>query len=346
MGMTNGTYVRVSGTTRHVEGYELKELILEGQNRYFDSEICGNAIISDGEIENLCKSMKDTAIRNTWQDSEKAKIKDVTKNVLISRGLLREVGGKVYPTNAYALLTGQMLQQPTIQCGVFKGTNRAHFIDRREFEGSIQEQMEAAYQYVLEKINMGMTIKGMYRQDVYELPTDSIRELIANAVTHRSYLEPGNIQVALYDDRLEVTSPGKLLNNVTIKKMIEGYSKPRNPAIARAFSYMKIIEKWGTGIPRLFKACEEYGLPKPELIDFAGDFRVNMYRKRDTNVEIEPKVNDLLESLKIHPDYTVTELANISKVSRKTIAARLKKLKEQGFIERKGSSRKGYWQIK
>ena len=49
----------------------------------------------------------------------------------------------------------------------------------------------------------------------------------------------------LYDDRLEVTSPGKLLNNVTIKKMIEGYSKARNPAIARAFSYMKIIEKWG-----------------------------------------------------------------------------------------------------
>lgn len=61
--------------------------------------------------------------------------------------------------------------------------------------------------------------------------------------------------------------------------MMEGYSKPRNPAIARAFAYMKIIEKWGTGIPRLFEACEEYGLPKPELVDFDGDFRVNMYRK-------------------------------------------------------------------
>ena len=55
--------------------------------------------------------------------------------------------------------------------------------------------------------------------------------------------------------------------------------------IARAFAYMKIIEKWGTGIPRLFAACEEYGLPKPELIDFDGDFRVNMYRKRDTNTK-------------------------------------------------------------
>ena len=205
--------------------------------------------ITDDEIEELCKSMKETALRNTWQDSEKAKIKDVTKNVLISWGSLKEEGGEVYPTNAYALLTGRMWGQPVIQCGVFKGTNRAYFVDRREFEGSIQEQMEAAYQYVLEKINMGMTIKGMYRQDVYELPTDSIRELIANAVAHRSYIEPGNIQVALFDDRLEITSPGMLLNNVTIAKMMEGYSRPRNPAIASAFAYMKIIEKKANAIP-------------------------------------------------------------------------------------------------
>ncbi len=100
------------------------------------------------------QAVKETAIRNTWQDSEKAKIKDVTKNTLISWGVLMEAEGKVYPTNAYALLTGKMPQQPVIQCGVFKGTNRAHFVDRREFEGSIQEQMKAAYQYVLEKINM------------------------------------------------------------------------------------------------------------------------------------------------------------------------------------------------
>lgn len=52
-GMFDGTYVRVSGTTRHVEGYMLKELILEGQNRYFDSEICQNMTVSDSQIEEL-----------------------------------------------------------------------------------------------------------------------------------------------------------------------------------------------------------------------------------------------------------------------------------------------------
>ena len=86
----DGTYVRVAGTTRHVEDYMLRELMLEGKNRYFDSEICQDMDISDSEIEELCKSLKETAIRNTWQDSEKAKIKDVTRNILISWGVLKE----------------------------------------------------------------------------------------------------------------------------------------------------------------------------------------------------------------------------------------------------------------
>ena len=284
---------------------------------------------------------------------------------------MKEAEGKVYPTNAYALLTGKMPQMPVIQCGVFKGTNRAHFVDRREFEGSIQEQMEAAYQYVLEKINMGMTIMGMYRQDVYELPTDSIRELIANAVAHRSYLEPGNIQVALFDDRLEVTSPGMLLNNVTISKMMEGYSKPRNPAIARAFAYMKIIEKWGTGIPRLFEACEEYGLPKPELVDFDGDFRVNMYRKVESEIGVngvttqatqgttqatqatqgtiqaELSEDDKAVLMSIVEDPHITQKEMAAKLNWKIDRVKyyLNKLKRKGIIKRVGTSQNGHWEV-
>ena len=371
-GMIEGTYIRVSGTTRHVEDYMLKELILEGKNRHYDSEICQNMTVTDSEIETLCRSMKETAIQNTWQDSEKAKIKDITKNVLISWDILKEKEGKVYPTNAYALLTGRMFQQPVIQCGVFKGTTRAYFVDRREFGGSIQEQMEAAYQYVLEKINLGMRIKGMYRQDVYELPTDSIRELIANAVAHRSYLEPGNIQVALFDDRLEVTSPGMLLNNVTIAKMMKGYSRPRNPAIARAFAYMKIIERWGTGIPRLFQACEEYGLPKPELIDFDGDFRVNMYRRVEgefglngtdiqasqnttqdttqasqstTQVIISDKERMILSLLKHNSHMSQKEMAEALEWKTDRVKYYTNRMKKKNMIKRVGSSQKGYWEI-
>lgn len=357
-GMVSGTYVRSAGTTRPVADYMLKELILEGQNRYYDCEICEDLTITPEDIERLCAKMKATAIRNTLTEGEKLKVKDVTQNVLISWGVLAEKDGAVVPSNAYALLTGQARFQPVIQCAVFKGKDRAYFVDRREFEGSIQDQMEAAFQYVLEKINRGMRIQGMYRQDRYELPVDSVREMIANSVAHRSYLEPGNIQVALFDDRLEVTSPGMLLNGVSIKKMKEGYSKPRNRAIASAFAYMKIVEKWGSGIPRILRECNEYGLPEPEFIDFDGDFRVNMYRqlpekdwshtddtKRDTNDTISENDTKVLNLIRENPSITQAELKEKLQVSIVTVKRLMADLQKRGLIERQGSSRKGKWII-
>lgn len=357
-GIVNGTYVRVSGTTRPVSDYMLKELILEGQNRYYDCEIYEDLAITEEEIECLCAKMKAIAVQNTLTEGEKLKVKDVTQNVLLSWGVLAENAGVIVPTNAYALLTGQARLQPTIQCAVFKGKDRAYFVDRREFEGPIQEQMEAVFQYVLEKINRGMRIQGMYRQDVYELPVDSVREMIANSVAHRSYLEPGNIQVALFDDRLEVTSPGMLLNGVSIKKMKEGYSKPRNRAIASAFAYMKIIEKWGSGIPRMLRECKGYGLPEPKFIDFDGDFRVNMFRNTeigsangdnytifgtiDTKRQDEEKI---LELIRNNPRITQNLIKEQTDLSLRTVKRIMADLQKSGRVNRIGNNRSGKWQV-
>lgn len=150
-GLLDGTYIRVSGTTRHAERYQVQELILEGQNRYYDCEPAEGLIVTDDDITRMCADMKAMAVRNTVTDAEKIKVRDVTKNVLLSWGILAEKDGTIVPTNAYALLTGQAQMQPVVQCGIFKGTDRAYFVDRREFEGAIQDQMEAAFQYVLEK---------------------------------------------------------------------------------------------------------------------------------------------------------------------------------------------------
>ena len=99
-----------------------------------------------------------------------------------------------------------------------------------------------------------------------------------------------------------------------------------NPAIANAFAYMKIIEKWGTGIPRIFRECTEYGLPEPELIDFDGDFRVNMYRKSlisekqvtDVTEKVTGIEAKILELISNDPVITTSKLANMLSVTRKT----------------------------
>lgn len=128
---------------------------------------------------------------------------------------------------------------------------------------------------------MGSEINGLYRTDIYELPTDCIREMICNAVVHRSYLHPSSIQVAVYDDRVEVTSPGMLFGSLRLKDVKEGISIPRNRALVYAFTYMNIMEHWGSGTPRIIRRCKELGIEEPELMEIAGSFRINLFRLPD-----------------------------------------------------------------
>ena len=107
------------------------------------------------------------------------------------------------------------------------------------------KQIDQAYQFILWNIHMGAIFKGIHCQDVYEIPLDTIRELIINAAVHRSYLDHGNTQIAIYDNRLEITFPGKLPMGQMLDRMKEGYSQIRNEALAYAFSYMNLIEHWG-----------------------------------------------------------------------------------------------------
>ena len=278
-GITEGVYMRVSGTSRKADRIMTQEMYYESEGRSYDRMIRRDLTISDAEIDKLCTEMKEVALVNCRNDAQRQFVKDVTKNVLLNWGILAEdEDGSIHPTNAYVFLTGQDDFLSRIQCGMFKGKNRTVFVDKREYEGSLWQQVQEAFQFVLRNVHLGARIEGVYRKDIYELPPDSIRELIINAVMNCSFLQPSHIQVAIYDDRLEITSPGGLMPGVTISRMKEGYSQIRNRALAHAFSYMNLIEGWGTGIPRLFSEMKEYGLKEPEFIDMEIALRINLYR--------------------------------------------------------------------
>ena len=370
-GMQKGTYIRSGATTRIIEeDYVLKELVLEGENKYFDQQVCHGESVSDEEIQKFCEWLEKLARKNSENDTE---IRKITRNTLLSWKVLEEKNGRIFPTNAYILLSGKENWGVSrkIQCGVFKGETRSIFVDKKEFEGSIIMQLEKAYQYVLEKINLASDIVGIYRVDKYEIPPKSIREVIANAVIHRSYLEPNDIQVALYDNRLEITSPGMLPSGVNVKRMKEGYSKLRNRAIASVFAYVNIIEKWGSGIPRIMNEIREYGLQEPEFIPFENDFRVNIYRKsynttQSTQGSTQNRINttqDISEKEKLdiknltETDKTIINtIINNPEMSQKQIADNLnwtinkvkyymKKFKQKNILRYEGTSQNGKWEI-
>ena len=120
-------------------------------------------------------------------------------------------------------------------------------------------------------------------------------------MVHRSYLDHGTIQVAVYDNRLEITSPGKLPMGQTMERMKEGYSKIRNEALAHAFSYMNLIEHWGSGIPRIIGKVKKAGLREPEFIGGEVDLRINIYRGQISDTV---DLNDYNSAGKV-PDNTV-----------------------------------------
>lgn len=263
------------------------------------------------------------------------------------------------------------------------------YLETREKEDAFQERVETAIRdgvkesvpmamaKNLRNIHLGATIVGIYRQDVYEIPPDAIRELIINAMVHRSYLDHGTIQVAVYDNRLEITSPGKLPMGQTMERMKEGYSKIRNEALAHAFAYMNLIEHWGSGIPRIIDKVKAAGLRELEFIGGEVDLRINIYRDQvatnnaminangtkngangvkcgvddGTNIAEVPlnkeqtQIEKLLQIIEKNPSATQAYYAEKMGISKRTISRMFASLQEKGRLIQGGTKRKANWKI-
>jgi ATP-dependent DNA helicase RecG len=188
LGINKGTFIRVSGTSRPAGRDLTTEMYYEDEGRSYDNVVRRDLIVTSEEIDAVCAEMKQVAIQNAKSEFQKRSVKTVTKNNLISWGLLAEdEQGNIHPTNGYVFMMGKDEFLSMIQCGMFKGTSRAVFIDKREYHGPLWKQIENAYQFVLRNIHLGAKLNGIFREDIYELPPDSIRELIINAVMNCSF---------------------------------------------------------------------------------------------------------------------------------------------------------------
>ena len=350
-GKDKGTYIRLGGTTRPAGPEKIHELEMEGARISWDELTCVGFPVTDKTVKKLCRD-----IMKYRQEAELPK-KTVTKTQLLNWKVLKEAEGTVLASNAFALLTSDHFFFSKTQCAVFKGTERTVFLDKREYTGPLYEQIEEAVAFVLRNIRLGATIRGLLRHEEYELPVEAIREMIINAHCHRNMLDESCVQVAVYDDRLEVTSPGGLYNGLTYDEMLNGRSVLRNRVIANVFNQMGLIEAWGTGIKRIREEAAKYRLRDPEFLEFDDMFRINLYRYTDDANDANRDANDanhdandtdqfmmILAILEQEPQINQFELASRIGVSRATIQRVLKKMVNNHLISRIGSTR-GYWQI-
>ena len=278
MGKENGTFIRVGATTRLAWPEKIKELEMEGSRISWDELPLYDYPATEESISKLCSDMNQYREAYAKERGIEGGLSKVTAKNLENWGVIKKNGENYISTNAFALLSGDYFRYSRIQCAVFAGKTRGIFIDRKEYSGPVYEQIEEAYKFVLRNIRLSAEVIDLIRHDYYEFPTRAIREMIINAVCHRNYLENGCIQVALYEDRLEVTSPGGFYLGLTLEEALNGTSKQRNKVLAEVFSEMKLVEGWGSGFSLIINGAMECGLKNPEFIESPNTFRINFFR--------------------------------------------------------------------
>lgn len=230
-------YRRGDSSTIEVDRFEYGRLVLEGSNRSYD------------ELRSTCQDFTFQLLERKL--TEKLGLEVLSKDVLLTLGLLTRDGY----TNAAALLADK---------NDFPGTDIVRFgatedviLDRETLTGiSVLQQIDLAVEtyaryYCYERI------EGTTRTPVSRVPREAFRETVANALVHRTWDVRSNVQIALYDDRIVVTSPGSLPSGMTEEQYLYGQvSVLRNPVLAEVFLKLEYIEKFGTGIARIRRAYQ------------------------------------------------------------------------------------------
>ena len=231
----------------------------------------------------------------------------------------------------------------------------------RNFDLPLLRLIPEAKRFISDQLEERTTLESDGRFHTYpEYPEFAWVESITNAVCHRQWgLRGDYILVAKYDDRLEIKSPGRLPNIVTVDNIFTTRFA-RNPLISRVLTEMELVRELNEGVPRVFEEMKAAGLPEPKIVETAANVTVVLYNGKTANSSDNPSDNHLPENLSVNLSVTQQKIlrmisekqyvnashaAEILQISRNSVNAAISVLKERGLIVRIGEDKGGYWEI-
>jgi len=335
-------YIRSGSTTQEVSGMELVKFVMKRQKLSWDT-LLSDAGLDEIDEETVLK------FKNMAKDRLAISEEDSIEKILENLELLKE--GKL--TNAGLLLfgnnTNKYLLNTITRVGRFK--TQTEIIDTVEIKGNLFNQVDKVVEAIKKHLNVIFEIRGVERKDIWDYPLPAIREACINALIHRDYMDPAEIQIKIYDDHIWFWNPGRLPEGITVDMLKdEHFSKPRNRLIAMVFYYAGLIEKWGTGTKRMVELCKEQGLPEPDFKEFGNGFSVIFYkdiyneenlRKMGLNERQIKAVLYVKERSKI----TNKEYQKINSCSRNTATNDLRELVDKGILQQSGKKGAGAYYV-
>ena len=253
-------------------------------------------------------------------------------------------------TNLGLLLSEQCPH--TIKAAVFEGTNQNVFKDRREFFGSLMQQLNEVYDYIDFHNQTHATFQKLLRIDTRDYPEVAVREALLNSLVHRDYSFRASTLISIYEDRIEFVSIGGLLPGLELDDLMMGVSVCRNPHLANVFYRLQLIEAYGTGMKKIMGAYADAQV-QPKITTTNNAFKiilpnVNVAPKAtETPKEIEkqavlasdPSEEKILQFLTEQQVITRKEAQALLDVSQSTAGRVLKAMVDNGQIKQLGGSR-------
>ena len=329
-GREHGTYVRVGSTNRRAAAEMLAELERTARNVTYDEQPMTS--VGRGELDLELARRRFAGHR------------DLGPRDFLTLGLtVRESRREVATVGGVLLFSPERLRHfpdARIRLARFSGSDRASVLDRADVETDPIESIDAALAFVRLHTMTGMKIEGARRRDLPQYPPAALREAIVNAVVHADYSQTGSpIRIAVFEDRIEIENPGLLPFGLTVDEIRRGVSKLRNRVVGRVFHEVGLIEQWGSGIQRMTRACEEMGLPAPELEEIGTHFRVTLRCKPSSQdaglTGTGQRIHDLLGD---DAARSTSDIATALGVTPRTVRTHLKRLVEHGLIVEIGES--------
>lgn len=340
-------YVRIGNESVKASPIELKRLVLRGRNTIFDSQ-------------NSMYKVEDYAFSKLRERYKKWTGNSFDEKDLVSFGLATEQG---YLTNAGALIADESpIFYSRVFCTRWNGLNKSggtfDALDDAEYEGSVLSLIENGEAFIKRNTKMMWRKTSNSREEMPEYVERSYHEALVNAIAHRDYLINGSeVHVDMYDDRLEIYSPGGMPDgsNIQERDPVTVPSTRRNPVLADVFNRLGYMERKGSGFAKIL---DNYAFQvnyteekKPYFKSDRYQFTVimpNLNYGGTQDDTVNDTVNDIVKNkimslMKNNPRITITDIAKALNISRPTVTRKIKELKIDNYIYRIGSDKKGSW---
>jgi len=345
----NHAYKRVGKTNQMISSSELRKLAKESGGRvYWDERVCEGASLEDIDEEKVRRYLERREEIRKVSKPEKMDMETLLLNI----GAAKKMNGETKPTNAGILFFGKNPQRFVLQSQLrtarFAGrTLTRDFLDRLDCSGALWEMVEQAEDFVRKNIRLFgfRTEYSFQRIDKLEYPIKAVREAIINALIHRNYFEPADTRVAIFDDRIEIISPGSFPEGVTPEKPKH---VPVNPVLCQLMYDIGLIEKYGSGIYMINELCEGWGILKPEYelseVETTVSFRsggkaIVISEIEKTGVELNERQKKALQYVLEKGFITNRSYQELNDVGKKTAYLELSGLMEKGLLLSTGKGR-------